>query len=203
MKKGLLIIYVNLVDFFIRLSMFSDTALKLRYMPGFNKLRQFNAKARAGAQFLLAYKKVPAYKQFLLREDFTAISFKGILPDMNKVPVTTKLNYVKAFDINQRCINGKIPDCGVIIDESSGSSGIPTNWVRGKKETKVNHRLIKFGLKNVLGPAPVFAINAFALGAWATGMNVTISCLKFSKIKSTGPDSVKIINTLKLFGTGH
>jgi phenylacetate-CoA ligase len=203
MKKSLVIIYVNLVDFFIRLSMFSDTALKLRYMPGFNKLRQFNAKARAGAQFFRAYKNVPAYRQFLLRENFKRIPFIGILPDMSSVPVTTKVNYVNAFEINQRCINGKIPDEGVIIDESSGSSGMPTNWVRGKKETKVNHRLIKFGLKSVIGPAPVFAINAFALGAWATGMNITMSCVKFSKIKSTGPDPAKIINTIKQFGAGH
>jgi phenylacetate-CoA ligase len=191
------------MDLITRLSMVSDTTLKLRYLPGFNRLRLFNARARAGAQFLLACKKVPAYRQFLLRGNFSAIPFKGLLPDMSEVPVTNKANYVNAFEIDQRCINGRLPDEGVIIDESSGSSGMPTNWVRGKKETKINHRLIKFGLHNLLGTAPVFVINTFALGAWATGMNITISCLKFSKIKSTGPDAVKIINTLKHFGAGH
>lgn len=203
MKKSLVIVYVGVVDFFIRLSMFSDTTLKLRYLPGFNKLRYFNAKTRAFAQFVTASKNVPAYRQFLLNQNFTSLPRKGFVPDMATVPVTNKKNYVSLFDLDERCLHGKIPDEGVIIDESSGSSGMPTNWVRGKKERKVNHRLIQFGLQNLMGKQPVFVINAFALGAWATGMNISMSCIKFCKVKSTGPDQQKIINTLKHFGTGH
>jgi phenylacetate-CoA ligase len=203
MKKALLLMYVNTLDFFIRLSMFSDTTLKLRYASGFNKLRHFNGKARAYARFLSARKNVPAYREFLLNENFARVPFNGLVPDLAAVPVSNKKNYVSLFELSERCRHGRIPNGGVIIDESSGSSGLPTNWVRGKKERTNNHRLIQFGLKSLLGNEPVFIINAFALGAWATGMNITMSCLKFSKIKSTGPDALKIINTLKHFGPGH
>lgn len=203
MKKNLLLLYVKTLDFFIRLSMVSDITLKLRYMPGFNKLRHFNGKARAYVRFLSAHKNVPAYRRFLLSENFIRVPVNGMAPDLAAIPISDKKNYVSIFELSERCNRGKIPDGGVIIDESSGSSGLPTNWVRGKKERTVNHRLIQFGLKSLLGSEPVFVINAFALGAWATGMNITMSCLKFSKIKSTGPDALKIINTLKHFGPAH
>ena len=41
------------------------------------------------------------------------------------------------------------------------------------------------------------------LGAWATGVNITISCLKFAKVKSVGPEIDKIENTLNQFGSKH
>ena len=46
----------------------------------------------------------------------------------------------------------------------------------------------------------VFILNAFALGAWATGMNVSISLSPSCILKSTGPNADKIINTMKEFG---
>src|SRR5471030_661939 len=129
MKKALLIAYVNLADFFVRLSMSSDITLKLRYLPGFNTLRHFNGKARVYVQFLTASKTVPAYRQFLRDQNFAGVAFKGLVPDMSSVPVTNKKNYVSAYEIGERCVDGKMPDEGAIIDESSGSSGMPTNWV--------------------------------------------------------------------------
>ena len=36
--------------------------------------------------------------------------------------------------------------------------------------------IIKFGIKKLFGNEPLFVINAFALGAWATGMNIPMSC---------------------------
>lgn len=203
MKKAVILSYVYIVNFFTRLSMLSNVAFKARYIPGFNKLRHYNGRLKAYAEFIKASEKVPGYKQFLTSTGFAGVPVKGLFPDIGSIPITDKKNYVNVFEINERCLNGKIPSKGIVIDESSGSSGIPTNWIRGKKERDVNHRAIEFGLKNLLGNKPLFIINAFAMGAWATGMNITMGCLKFSKIKSTGPDNAKIINTLKQFGPGH
>lgn len=186
-----------------KLLMVSNTTLKLRYIPGFNKLRHYNGRARAYAEFIKASKKVPGYREFLANKRFTQIHFDGMLPNIENIPVTDKKNYVNIFNINERCLNGRMPSIGAVIDESSGSSGVPTNWIRGQKERDINHQIIEFGLKSLLGNEPVFVINAFALGAWATGMNITMACLKFSKVKSTGPDNIKIVNTLKQFGTNH
>ena len=58
-------------------------------------------------------------------------------------------------------------------------------------------------MRTLVGKEPLFVINAFALGPWATGVNVTMSCVSFSKLKSLGPEKEKIENTLKQFGENH
>ena len=58
-------------------------------------------------------------------------------------------------------------------------------------------------MRSLVGKEPLFVINAFALGPWATGVNVTMSCVSFSKLKSLGPEKEKIENTLKQFGKNH
>src|SRR5204863_1767743 len=46
-------------------------------------------------------------------------------------------------------------------------------------------------------------LNCFALGPWATGMNVSMSLVDVGILKSIGPDQKKLENTLSLFGTGY
>src|SRR5690348_8708680 len=48
--------------------------------------------------------------------------------------VTDKANYVNRYAIAQRCVGGRLPARAVAIDESSGSTGTPYNWVRGADE---------------------------------------------------------------------
>lgn len=183
--------------------MSSPIWMKLIYLPGINGLRIFSAYAKAYEQFVWAKRKVPAYRNFLEQQGFTRMRFDGMRPMLEEIPFTDKENYVKQYGIADRCINGKIPDQEVVIDESSGSSGIPTNWVRGKREREMNSKIIRLGIRTLYPDVPLFVINAFALGPWATGVNVTMSCVKFSKLKSLGPDKAKIINTLKSFGNDH
>jgi phenylacetate-CoA ligase len=173
------------------------------FMPGFNKLRNFNSKARAYAEFIKAKRNVPGYKAFLASKNFNRPSFNGMIPNIEEIPYTDKENYVKVYSMDERCVGGKVPNTGVVIDESSGSSGTATNWARGKTEREKNARFIKFGMRNLFGEEPMFIINAFALGPWATGVNITMSCVTFSKLKSLGPDKTKIENTLKHFGKEH
>jgi len=146
---------------------------------------------------------VPAYKAFLKTRNFSKPSFSGLVPNIHEIPEIDKENYINKFSIDARCVGGEIPTENVIIDESSGSSGTATNWVRGLKERKRNAKMIEFGMKALVGEDPIFVINAFALGPWATGVNVTMSCVSFSKLKSLGPEKEKIENTLKQFGEDH
>lgn len=203
MRHLFILFYAWLYELYRKPVMLTDTSMKLIYMPGFNKLRAFNSKARAYAEFIKAKRKVPAYKEFLKGYQFSRPSFKGIVPNIHEIPYTDKENYVQKFTMDERCVNGIIPANGVIIDESSGSSGTAINWARGKTERKRNARFIKFGVRNLLGTEPLFIINAFALGPWATGVNITMSCVTFSKLKSLGPDKTKIENTIKHFGKQH
>ncbi|MDA9335416.1 hypothetical protein N9Q89_04610 [Flavobacteriaceae bacterium] len=183
--------------------MLSNFTIRLIYIPGINKIRKFNSKARAYSEFIKAKKRVPAYKSFLKAHNFSKPSFSGLVPNIHEIPEIDKENYIKKFSIDARCVAGKIPTKNIIIDESSGSSGTATNWVRGLKERKRNAKMIEFGMRTLVGKEPLFIINAFALGPWATGVNVTMSCVSFSKLKSLGPEKEKIENTLKQFGKNH
>ncbi len=199
----ILIFYAQILHLIRRILMSSMPTMKLIYMPGINKLRWFNGYAKAYQQFYAAKKNVPAYKLFLNEKKFTGPSVHKFIPSISEIPFTDKENYVKQYSIEQRCVNGRMPDNEVVIDESSGSSGVPTNWVRGKRERETNGRIIQLGIRTLYPDEPLFVINAFALGPWATGVNVTMSCVKFSKLKSLGPDKSKILNTLTYFGTSH
>ncbi len=203
MRHYIILFYALILEKYRQLLMISDTSIKFIFLPGFNKLRNFNAKARAYSEFINAKKKVPAYRKFLKTKNFVKPSFTGFTPNISEIPVIDKENYVKVYSLNSRCVNGSIPKAGVVIDESSGSSGTPTNWVRGSKERFRNTQLIKFGMYQLFGKDPMFIINTFALGAWATGMNISMSCLAFAKVKSLGPDLIKIENTINEFGKGH
>ncbi|MFT4601900.1 MAG: phenylacetate-CoA ligase, partial [Arenicella sp.] len=185
------------------LTMITTGSIKLIYIPGVNKLRNFNSKARAYLEFIKAKNNVPAYRDFLKSKNFKRPSFSGFVPNIHEIPVIDKENYIKKNSLDSMCAGGMIPNKNIIIDESSGSTGKATSWVRGKVERKRNAKMIEFGLKNLVGKEPLFIINAFALGPWATGVNVTMSCVSFSKLKSLGPDKEKIVNTLMDFGSGQ
>ena len=203
MRHIIILIYAWLIELHRKPLMLSNFTIRFIYIPGINKIRTFNSKARAYSEFIKAKRRVPAYKSFLKAHNFSKPSFSGLLPNIHEIPEIDKENYIKKFSIDARCIGGKIPTKNIIIDESSGSSGTATNWVRGLKERKRNAKMIEFGMRTLVGKEPLFVINAFALGPWATGVNVTMSCVPFSKLKSLGPEKEKIENTLKQFGENH
>ena len=203
MKRILVYYYARIGGVYRELFLTFPWAIKFLYVPGFNKLRNFNSRARAYYQFRNAKKSVPAYKAFLKERSFNEPRFKGFVPLIEDIPWMDKDNYIKKFDMDSRCIDGQIPERNIIFDESSGSSGTATNWVRGKTERKRNAKIIRFGFETLFGKEPHFIVNAFALGPWATGVNVTMSCVPFSRLKSLGPEKTKIENTLLQFGTKY
>jgi len=44
-------------------------------------------------------------------------------------------------------------------------------------------------------------LNAFSLGAWATGTNVSAALTAIGTVKSCGPDIDKMLGALSLLGT--
>lgn len=184
------------VFFLLHLIGFCSGPLALR---GFERLRWRMGVIGAWIRFQHAARTVPAYRDFLERcgtDAHAALALGG-------VPAMDKQNYVNAFTLESRCVGGGFPTRGVMIDESSGSSGLPTNWIRGVAERNANRRTLRYGLRYRLGDGPLFFLNAFALGPWATGVNLTLSLAQWTFIKTVGPDAAKIENTLKQFGTGH
>lgn len=145
-----------------------------------------------------AARKVPAYREFLK-------SNPSYLIDINRLrlPPTDKQNYINVVSPAGRCVNGILPLVDTAIDESSGSTGTPYNWVRSIKERHSSHIFISHFARYCFGEEPWFTINAFSMGAWATGINMGIALQRNSIVKNTGPDMDKIFNTLQFFGPDY
>jgi phenylacetate-CoA ligase len=162
-------------------------------------LRWNVSRHRAAALARRARKQVPAYRAHYRqrqRADFSANAW-------DQVPVTDKESFVKRHRIEDRCWGGSLPVKGVTVDESSGSTGTPTNWVRGWEERLDTKHLLQLSFSAAFGREPIFAINAFVLGAWATGMIVSQSIGELCVMKSTGSDAKKIFSTMTAFGPGY
>lgn len=157
--------------------------LARRYRPWMDRLAGVHARATCR----LAALTVPAYRHFVKNHNETQ---------------TTKHNYVVAYDETSRCRNGRLDLVGTMVDESSGSSGRPFNWVRGRRELATIYRNAACYTSLIFPARRPFAINAFSMGAWATGMNTGIAMTKLAMVKNTGPDLDKIIDTLHHFGPG-
>jgi phenylacetate-CoA ligase len=64
-------------------------------------------------------------------------------------------------------------------------------------------RLLRMTFARGLDDGPVVVLNAFSLGAWATGLSVTMALASSCRIKSTGPDRDKVIHTMRELGPDH
>lgn len=168
----------------------SFLALFEQLPPGF---LEWAGKWRARLAFYRAAGHVPAYREFL-----ETAGYKGGEP-----PETDKENYVKLFRTEERCVGGRLPERDVTIDESSGSTGTPYNWVRSGLERHQSHIFISYFAQYCYGMQPYVTINAFSMGAWATGINMGVAMARHGIVKCTGPDVEKILHTLRFFGPAY
>ncbi|MEU2616441.1 phenylacetate--CoA ligase family protein [Micromonospora sp. NPDC007271] len=138
---------------------------------------------------------VPAYGDFLRRNGWRFRWF-----DLSSYPATDKRSYVMAYPEAERCWHGEIEIAGSVVDESSGSSGQPFNWIRSRRELRSVHKNLAGYATMVFPSKRRFVINAYSMGAWATGTNTGIAMSKIAMVKNTGPDLQKIADTLRYFG---
>lgn len=157
---------------------------------------------RAFKEFLIASKRVSAYQDFLVKTQWSPKT-----TDANELfktlPVTDKTNYILPYRIEERCLDGKFLYDGVAIDESSGSTGIPYNWVRSQEERDIVKSLIGLYLRYCYGEQKFIVLNTFSMGAWATGFNMALAAQALGVVKSTGPDVDKVLRTLTFFGNKY
>jgi phenylacetate-CoA ligase len=153
--------------------------------------------------FERARREVPAYARFLEEQGFADDSRLSLAGRFARIPATDKQKYVRAFSTAERCIGGRIPSRDVIVDESSGSTGVPYNWVRSKAEVAYTRHAASYMHRYYFGTGPLFVINAFSMGAWATGVTIGAALEPNGIVKSTGPDVEKILSTLRFFGPGY
>ena len=162
--------------------------------------RKLDALAHLHAYLMcaMAKKRVPAYRQFVAERGHV---FR--LLALEAFPETSKETYVTRYSFADRARDGRIPVVGTVIDESAGSSGTPYNWVRSGAELHDVHLNTANWVRSTFPSKRLFAINAFSMGAWATGTNMGIALSKVAIVKSTGPDLEKIIDTITRFGPDY
>lgn len=149
-----------------------------------------------------AYRHVPAYRDFV---DASGWSDETSLTGHDRLirfPITDKKNYIERYSTAQRCVGGWIPLPGTEMDESSGSSGHPFDWVRGADELSEMHRQFSQYATYTFGKDLV-TINGFSMGAWSTGVNTARAMRPNGMVKSPGPDLEKIVHTLEVLGPGY
>lgn len=146
------------------------------------------SRVKARRAYYRAIREVPAYGEFLRKR-----------PD-EAIPETDKETYIKPYHTGDRCVGGTFFRGRTTIDESSGSTGTPYNWVRSDRERHESHLFVSYFATYCFGRDPWITINAFSMGAWATGINIGLSLQKNGIVKNTGPDIAKILHTLRFFG---
>jgi len=158
---------------------------------------------RALYLFRKASRQVPAYKNFLWAHQIDPGQVRTI-DDLNViVPQTTKENYVRAYRLSERCLKGRLPSHGY-LDESSGTSGLPTNWIRSADEDKPYFPLMKMIMKylySVYKDQNYIFLNGFTIGAWAGGQRFSQTIGPLGVIKNIGTNADKILGTMKDVGT--
>ncbi len=190
--------FIYVLWIFRRLISSDGSSYLILFAPQFQPFLAWIGKVRAYAVFYKAQRRCPAYREFLEAENYRLDEWK-----IEGVPVMTKENYVKKYSIEARCYDGRIPSVGTVIDESSGSSGVPNNWVRSADERREVTRILQLNYDIFYHDQQHILLNCFALGPWATGMNVSMSLVDVGILKSIGPDALKLENTLSLFGTNY
>jgi phenylacetate-CoA ligase len=151
--------------------------------------------ARVACQF--AALDVPAYRDFLARSGAAGAR------RLSEFPETSKQNYASVYDDMSRCQEGRLRPAGTVVDESSGSTGKPYNWLRGPRELKAVYRNVAGYTRLIFPAGRLFVINAYSMGAWATGTTTGAAMTRIAVVKNTGPDLDKIVDTLLHFGPGH
>jgi len=146
-----------------------------------------------------AARRVPAYREHLERHGIDPSRISSLA----ELPETDKASYIDPHPLPTRCLDGRLPLIGTTIDESSGSTGTPYNWVRGAAERDHVRRMIGFFARYAFGDEPLVVLNAFSMGAWATGLTTAAALERNGLVKATGPHVDKIIGTMRELGPGR
>jgi phenylacetate-CoA ligase len=183
-----------------RLSRTSLPALRLGARHGAGLAHRLAAPA-AAATARRALRRTPAYAAFGAGHGRPR-PCRSAADWVAQLPITTKATYVDRWSLAERCTGGRLPSTGCQLDESAGSSGRPYTWARGRAELADVERSLALIARHLLPDdgAPIVTLNAFSMGAWATGTTVSAALTRIGTVKSCGPDVDKVLGALQLLG---
>ncbi len=142
--------------------------------------------------------RIPAYKKFLAEHNRTSSDIKSV----KSLPITTKDTYILKYPLQERALDGKLPNAGN-IDESAGSTGKATMWVRSFQEEKKLNKLVTFALDytfNSFHKRNVVVLNCWSNGPWATGIKFAFIAQHSTLVKAIGTNKENVIETIQTLG---
>jgi phenylacetate-CoA ligase len=148
---------------------------------------------------------VPAYKKFLLDHNIDPADIRNEADFDKFVPVTDKQNYIRTYSLSERCLNGRLPANGT-FEESSGSTGNPTLWIRSKQEEEYTLALSRASLLHLysFGKENKFiALNCFMMGGWSGGLRFANCLSSLATVRNTGQDPQKTIDCIRELGNDY
>lgn len=155
--------------------------------------------------FKRAAKRTPGYRNFLKTAGLRPADIRSFSDFLGRVPQTTKKNYINIYPLAERCVGGIIPEAGH-LEESAGTTAVPTNWVRGPAEDRAYYPLTKSTLAylyNLKKGQRWVLINGYLLGAWAGSQRFASALGPFGIMKNIGADAPKIVQTIAALGPDH
>lgn len=125
--------------------------------------------------FRTAARDVPAYREFLAAQGVDPAQVESYA-DFQRLPLTSKPNYMYAYPLAERCRQGRLESCERIA-VSSGSTGTPTFWPRSlRDEYDVALRFEQVFRAFHAHEQRTLAVVCFALGNWVGGMYTSSCC---------------------------
>lgn len=130
-----------------------------------------NGEERALELFHEMSKRVPAYKDFLAKNNVNPDSIKTI-EDFKQLPTVDKNNYLRQYKLSDLCWNGELKEESWVISTTSGSTGEPFYFPRTNEQDWQYAATAEMYLLNNfnIDKKSTLYIDGFAMGAWIGGL---------------------------------
>ena len=163
-----------------------------------------NGEKRALDLFHTVARRVPAYKDFLIKQHVQEKKIRTYGDFIKYVPTVDKENYISQYPLADLCLDGNL-FTNRMISVSSGSTGEPFYWPRGlvqdhegaEMHTTLFDHIFQMNQRGTL------MVNCFSMGAWIAGSFTTSSTLAYIdkgnpvNIITPGLDKGEAINAIK------
>lgn len=204
MQKTFYILILKIISFFEKIifANFHLLFFLVRYSP--SDIFLLLSRIKVVGIYYDTLKHISAYKYFLAEKISQKMNFIENYEDFVKnVPYTTKENYVYKYNLLKRCRGGKFPKTGG-IDESAGSTGIKTMWVRSADEEVLLYQAIKLAMEysfKVKEKESLVILNCWSIGPWVTGAKFTQLVQPYCVVKNVGTNKVNAVDTILELGS--
>lgn len=132
---------------------------------------QRRAFGRALHLFHEASRRVPAYRNFLTKAGINP-NLINAPEDYRQVPPTDKQNYINQYSLAERSWEGELE--ASYISTSSGSTGEPFFWPRGKLQDRVMEKIFRPVYEDIFdtGHRRTLLLISFGFGTWIAGFEL-------------------------------